>query len=64
MTHPPPPLRTPAPGSIAYLRVKVGQPYKPGLIDVQIVDKTGRPTDAVTHVVEAHQLLSKERVLQ
>lgn len=64
---PPPPLRAPAPGTIAYLRVKVGQPYRDKhgeRVDVQCVDRTGRPTDATTHVVEKHQLLTKERVVQ
>lgn len=53
-------------GQICYLRVKVLGPYvvnglggsADGRIDVQCVDRTGRPTDTVIHVVEEHQLVS------
>lgn len=67
MTAPPPALRAPAPGTIAYLRVKVVGPHRDMFGErtlVEIVDRTGRPTSAAQHVVETHQVLSKERVLQ
>lgn len=57
-------------GSVCYVRVKVLGPYRvSGLpaspdqnsdkVDVQCVDRMGRPTDMVIHVLEEHQLITQ-----
>lgn len=64
---PPPPLAKPKPGAVMFLRVKVIGPHTDRFgerTEVQCVDRTGRPTAATTHVVETHQVLSKERAMQ